>query len=144
MAVSKYDKYVVAKPAYEVTPKFEVKGRIPAMTLMSGNLVPDAKMYIEAGWVLGMPDPNPHIGEHTHDYDEIIVHFGSDPTNPEDLGGEIEFWLGEEPNIITKSCVIFVPKGVPHCPLILRKVARPISHSATATDKDYRGPHEMD
>jgi len=32
MAESKYDKYVVKKPAYEVAPKVEVKGRIPADT----------------------------------------------------------------------------------------------------------------
>jgi len=40
MAESDLKKYVVAKPAYEVVPKFEVNNRIPAMTLMSGNLVP--------------------------------------------------------------------------------------------------------
>ena len=86
MSKSKYDKYVVKKPAYEVIPKFEVKGRIPAMTLMSSNLVPGTKMYIETGWVLGMPDPNPHIGEHTHDYDEIVLHIGTDPNNPDTDG----------------------------------------------------------
>ena len=49
MKMTKFDceKYVVKKPAYEVVPKFEVKGRIPAMTLMSGNLVPGTKMYEE-------------------------------------------------------------------------------------------------
>ena len=29
-----YSKYLVKKPAYEVTPDFEVKGRRPAMTLL--------------------------------------------------------------------------------------------------------------
>jgi hypothetical protein len=36
-------KYLVRKPAYEVMPPVEVKGRIPAMTLMSSNLVPGIK-----------------------------------------------------------------------------------------------------
>jgi hypothetical protein len=80
---------------------------------------------------------------HTHDFGEVVTFFGSNPEDPTDLGGEIEFWLENEPHTITKSCVIFVPKGVKHCPLILKKVDRPIFHFATATDRNYRGPHEM-
>jgi hypothetical protein len=125
MAESKYDKYVVKKPAYEVAPKVEVKGRIPAMTLMSGSLVPGSEMYIETGWVLGMPDPNPHIGEHTHDYDEIVLHIGTDPSNPEDLGGEIEIGMGGEPVRINSTSAIFIPKGVKHGPLVWKKFTKP-------------------
>jgi hypothetical protein len=125
MAESDYKKYVVDKPAYEVIPKFEVKGRIPAMTLMSGNLVPGTKMYVEAGWVLGMPDPNPHIGEHTHDFDEIIVHFGVDPKTPEDLGGEIEICIDGQPFLIKSTSAIYVPKGIKHGPLTWKKFEKP-------------------
>jgi hypothetical protein len=125
MAESKVEKYVVKKPAYEVTPKFEVKGRIPAMTLMSQNLVPGTKMYIETGWILGMPDPNPHIGEHTHDYDEIILHLGTDPNNPEDLGGEIEIGIDGHPVTINSTSGIYVPKGVKHGPLVWKKFTKP-------------------
>ena len=125
MADSNCEKYLVKKPAYEVTPKFEVRGRIPAMTLMSGNLVPGAKMYIEAGWVLGMPDPNPHIGEHVHDYDEIVIHFGADPKNPEDLGAEIEICMDGKPFLINSTSAIYIPKGVKHGPLTWKKVEKP-------------------
>ncbi len=125
MAESDYKKYVVDKTAYEVAPKLEVTGRIPAMTLMSGNLVPGAKMYIEAGWILGMPDPNPHIGEHTHDYDEIVVHFGTDPGNPEDLGAEIEISIDGKPFLIKNTSAIYVPMGVKHGPLIWKKFEKP-------------------
>jgi hypothetical protein len=118
-------KYVVAKPAYEVIPKDVVKNRIPAMTLMSGNLVPGSKMYIETGWVLGMPDPNPHIGEHTHDFDEIVIHLGMDPQNPEDLGGEIEIMMDGKPITINSTSAIYVPKGVKHGPLTWKKFEKP-------------------
>jgi hypothetical protein len=119
------EKYIVRKPAYEVTPKFEVKGRIPAMTLMSSNLVPGMKMYIETGWVLSMPDPNPHIDEHTHDYDEIIIHLGTDPQNPEDLGGEIEIGYDGESVTIDSTSAIYVPKGIKHGPLVWKRFDRP-------------------
>ena len=65
---------------------------------------------------------------HTHDNDEIIGFFGNDAKNPYDLGGEIEIWLEDEKQIITKSAMIFVPAGMTHCPLILRRVDRPIFH----------------
>ncbi len=120
-----YSKYLVKKPAYEVTPDFEVKGRRPAMTLLSNNLIPGTNMYIETGWVFGMPDPNPHIHEHTHDYDEIVIHLGTDPKNQEELGGEIEFMVGGQPLKINKTSAVYVPKGVKHGPLTWKKYSKP-------------------
>jgi hypothetical protein len=120
-----FNKYFVSKPAYEVVPETEVKGRRPAMTLLSNNLVPNTNMYIETGWVFGMPDPNPHIFEHTHDYDEIVIHLGTDPKNQEELGGEIEFMVGGQPLTINKTSAVYVPKGVKHGPLTWKKYQKP-------------------
>ena len=117
--------YFVDRPAYEITPTEEVKGRHPAMTLMSSNLIPDIKLYIEAGWVTGMPDPATHIYEHTHDYDEIVIHVGTDPDNREELGGEIEFMMDGQSLTIDKSSAIFVPKGVKHGPLTWKRFDKP-------------------
>ena len=149
MAESRYGKYVVAKPAYEVVPTQEVKNRIPAMTLMSGNLVPGSKMYVEAGWILGMPDPNPNIGEHTHDYDEIVIHIGADPKNQEDLGGEIEIMMDGEPITINSTSAIFVPKGVKHGPLTWKKFEKPhleltIMIGASTLAEADPGGHQME
>jgi hypothetical protein len=93
----------VSSPAYEVVPAIDVAGRAPAMTLLSKSLVGGADHYVEVGWILGLPDPNPHILEHTHDYDEIVLHLGTDPHNQEDLGGEIEFMLDGRPLLINKT-----------------------------------------
>jgi hypothetical protein len=117
--------HFVSKPAYEVIPDVEVKGRQGAMTLMSNNLVPGSNFYIETGWVFGMPDPNPHIHEHVHDYDEIVIHLGTDPKNQEDLGGEIEFMVDGKPLTIDKTSAVYVPKGVKHGPLTWKKYSRP-------------------
>jgi len=125
MTKKDYSKYLVAKPAYEVTPDFEVKGRRPAMTLLSGNLIKGVDYYIETGWVFGMPDPNPHILEHVHDYDEIVIHLGTDPDNQEELGGEIEFMLEGQPLTINKTSAVFVPRGMKHGPLTWKKYEKP-------------------
>jgi hypothetical protein len=72
-----------------------------------------------------MPDPNPHIDEHTHDFDEIVIHLGTDPANPEDLGGEIEICIGGEPFLIKNTSAIYIPKGLKHGPLNWKKFEKP-------------------
>lgn len=126
--MAKYYKNLVQKPRYEVRTEFDdITGRqYPTMTYMSNELVPGSNVYIEMGWVWAMPDPNPHIFEHSHDNsDEFVLHIGSDHKNPEDLGGEIEFVVGGETLKINKTSVLYVPKGVIHGPLTWKSVTRP-------------------
>jgi hypothetical protein len=126
MAKASYKKNLVQEPAREVWMNKELKGRQnPTMTFMSEDLVPGSNTYIEVGWIYQMPDPNPHILRHEHNYPEIVMHFGNDPDNPEDLGAEIEFGVGDETLKITKTSAVYIPKGVPHGPLVWKKVKRP-------------------
>jgi hypothetical protein len=74
---------------------------------------------------------------HAHENDEIIGFFGNNPDNPHDLGGEIEIWLEDEKHIITKSALLFVPAKMKHCPLVLRRVDRPIFHFTTVPNGRY-------
>lgn len=74
---------------------------------------------------------------HTHDFDEVIGFIGSDPENPHDLGGEVEFWLEDEKYILKNSCLIFAPKGLRHCPLRVIRVDRPIFFLAFSITDRY-------
>jgi len=74
---------------------------------------------------------------HVHDFDEVIGFFGSDPQNPNDLGGEVEFWMEDEKYILKKSCLVFAPKGLRHCPLRVIRVDRPIFFLAVSTTSKY-------
>jgi uncharacterized RmlC-like cupin family protein len=78
-----------------------------------------------------------HGKTHQHDYDEVIGFFGSNPENPHDLYAEAEVRLGDEVHTVTKSCLIFVPKGVPHGPIDFKKMERPIFHFTCGTSKKY-------
>ena len=70
-----------------------------------------------------MPEPNPHVLKHSHDkYNEVALHIGSDPYNPEDLGAEIEFTVGGEPLVFDRTSALFVPAGVKHGPVTWKKV----------------------
>jgi hypothetical protein len=125
MAESQYEKYAVRKPIYEAAPGIK-KRQSPTMTFMSSKQVPEANYYIELGWIYDIPEPNPHIHEHVHDFDEIVLHWGGNPETPQDLGGVIEFYIAGQPITFNTTTGIFIPKGVPHGPL---------------TWKEFRFPH---
>ena len=149
-AVVDYEKYLVKKPAYEVVPEFPVANRQgpSSMTLMSKNLVPECNIYIECGWVWGMPDPNPHIFEHNHGFEELVLHCGADHEHPEDLGGEIEFSVGGQPLKVDKTSMVFVPQSVSHGPLVWKAYRFPhlemaiIPGASTLDDADPGGHRE--
>jgi hypothetical protein len=124
MPGSEYERYAVRKPLYEAGPGIKNR-QSPTMTFMSGKQVPEANYYIELGWIYDMPEPNPHIFEHVHDYDEIVLHWGGNPEVPQDLGGEIEFYIGGQPITFNTTTGIFIPKGTPHGPLTWKKFRFP-------------------
>jgi len=65
---------------------------------------------------------------HIHDFDEFLVFLGSDASNVEDFGAEVELSLGEEGEkyVIDTTSVVCIPKGLVHCPLNFRKIGKPI------------------
>jgi hypothetical protein len=77
-------------------------------------------------WLNGVPTLKPEmLKQHTHDSDEYIGFIGCDPKNPNKLGAEIEFWYEDEKYIITRSCILFVPKTIRHAPMVYLKVDSP-------------------
>ncbi|MBN2059935.1 MAG: hypothetical protein JW882_05905 [Deltaproteobacteria bacterium] len=119
-----YERYLVRKPVYERSGGIKNR-QSPTMTFISANQVPEAEYYLEFGWIYGIPEPNPHIPEHVHENDEIVLHFGGDPEKPEDLGGMIELHVGGKPLLFDTTTAIFAPKGLYHCPVIWREFRKP-------------------
>jgi hypothetical protein len=123
-------------------------GRDPAasklVTWLDDSIVPGA-FYVEVVWKYKPTPPGTGHPGHIHDdWDEAVGFHGTNPDDPFDLGGEAFFWLGDEKHIINKSCVVFIPKGLKHCPLEFTRVDRPIIHWSTGpkggyqNGKDYR------
>jgi mannose-6-phosphate isomerase-like protein (cupin superfamily) len=99
------------------------------------NNVVKGSFQMNCSWYLAPTERSP--ATHAHDVDEIIGFFGSNPEKPWDLGGEIEFWIDNEQFIIHKSALFFLPAGVKHCPLFIRKVDRPLIHFSVVTGSEY-------
>ena len=74
---------------------------------------------------------------HTHTFDEYLLFLGTNPDDQFDLGGEVEVWLGDEKRMITRTTAVFVPAGMPHCPLVFHKVGRPFIFITTGNGFDY-------
>jgi hypothetical protein len=122
-----YVKNIVTKPVYEIGRGIAVKGRlIPSMTFMSNDLVPGSDTYVEFGWIWEMPEPNPLIPEHAHDYDQIVLHIGTDPHNPEDLGAEFDIGIDGKTVTINRTHSLYLPKGVKHGPVTWKRVDKPV------------------
>jgi hypothetical protein len=105
----------------------------PGMTRLAypgGDVVPQAP-HMACMWLLprpGKPDEKPGIEAYAHDCEEILGFYGSDPYTPQELFAEIEFWLEDEKYLLTKSCTVFIPQGIKHGPLIIRRLDKPVFH----------------
>jgi hypothetical protein len=91
--------------------------------------------YMEAVWFLTSNDTGPE--EHEHDFDEFIGFIGTDVSRPDELGAEITFFLGGEAVTVTKSCLVYVPRGVKHSPILVPSLARPVIHFSGGNGGDY-------
>ncbi|MCQ2752206.1 MAG: hypothetical protein MJ189_03830 [Coriobacteriales bacterium] len=106
---------------------------------IDGEVCPRA-FQMNTAWYSAVPERDPIFTEHCHDdCDELIGFFSSDPDNPNDLGGEIEFSIGGEAHLLTKSSIIFCPAGTPHNPMRILTVDRPIFHFSVVTKTHYDG-----
>ena len=65
---------------------------------------------------------------HSHAFAEMLCFIGGDPSNVFDLGAEVEITLGEEAeqHTITTASVVSIPAGLRHCPIVFRRVNRPL------------------
>ena len=96
-----------------------------------GEISPEELARIREGGGGGGPQP------HTHPFDELFTFFGTDFDDPHDLGGELEFWLEDQPFVFDKSCLVYIPAGMKHSPLHIRRMDRPIFHFSLGSSQMY-------
>ncbi len=75
---------------------------------------------------------------HVHKYDEFLIFLGAQqPDFCSSFDAEVDLWIGEEleKHTIDSATVVFIPKGVLHCPLNFRVIRKPLLFHAL-----YLGP----
>src|SRR5512143_2011230 len=134
MKESNYSKYVITQDLMPPRPAADLKqeedqkkaGRTLDRTLLLGidDSILKGAFFAGCEWLWELTGNGPVDIEipHSHDFDEIIGFAGSNRDSPRDLGGEIDFHIGGETLTLTKTCLIFIPRGVVHCPVTLKRI----------------------
>ncbi len=133
---SRYEKYVVREV---IPPDPDIKWGIPELGITDQYFylrpegpIKESNTMIEYSWItkdsaFGVTGDKP---PHSHECDEIFIFQGTNTENRDELGAEIEFWMGEgeetEKIILNTSGMVYVPKGLVHLPLFFKNVKRPL------------------
>lgn len=134
----KYGHLIVDELKYEppMSPEYrEIYNRFSHRQLwIDGNIVPGA-FQMNTAWYVKTPEKDPIFEAHSHESEEIIGFFSSDPDSRE-LDSELEVIIDGESHIITRSALIFVPSGLPHS-IRIHRIGKPIFHFSVVTGKTY-------
>jgi hypothetical protein len=132
LAETKYGKYLIsggeAPAGYPPLP-----GKVIAY--LDSNLIPGSNFYLiqmmpitpENKDTWGKTWGKAPTGPHTHEVAELLIHIGTNPDDPSDLGAEVDICFGEEleKHTFNKSTIVYIPAGVVHCPWSIKRVDRP-------------------
>jgi hypothetical protein len=139
MSTSPYGKYVITEPKFVNDLAFhdfsKVKGfTFPDEVYLDKDILPEANHWLDIVWIWEPTIPEELPAAHSHPFPEIVLLIGSNPKNLRDLGGEVEWYMGEgdsqEKFILTSTAMIYVPAGLVHAPLKYNRVDRPICNVA--------------
>ena len=149
IAYSDATKLLCPKPALS----HEIKKNVLAMPKEIsywGDWVPNPKTYFRGESY--MEDAQYHVGwqvfagannmEEAHFHqgkDEYLFFMGADPMNMFDFEAEIDVLIGDDPDHmetyhVNRPCVIRFPANVWHCPILFRKMKKPLLFQAAFQD----------
>jgi mannose-6-phosphate isomerase-like protein (cupin superfamily) len=124
-AETKYGKYILREPVKEpavrkrtINPGVAIKAELwPEVSGINCNF---AFMCVSEAYLMSDPP-------HKHDCDEFLYFLAGDPMNMKDFGAEVEIALGEdwEKHVITTTAVVYIPAGLQHCPINVKRVDKP-------------------
>jgi hypothetical protein len=130
----RYARYIITEPAPH-WPSNPAERRPPPpkptaktthMVSLNSDVSPGA-FYVDFVWIWSgdmTMAPQPHA----HDFDEMVglIGYPPDRENPRAVGGDVSIMLADEKHRIKQSSLIFVPKGLQHCPIEFKNIKTPV------------------
>ncbi len=97
------------------------------------------------GWQMFVKPYRMELESHHHDVDEYLIFLGA--TLPDLVGSfdaEIELFLGKEyeKHTITQATVLYIPRGLEHNPLDIKRVGKPMMFSALHLAPYFNGVYQ--
>jgi hypothetical protein len=149
MVSAKYQKYIKSYPFFteeELHQRAErrrlhpdIVGRVASSMNMRGDLdFGGVDLTVRVAYIMKAPFTIEEQG-FVHNFHQYLGFASSDPNDPENLGGEADFYFGQEgyKYSIHKNAVIHVPPGVIHCPLDFKRIDRPMLWLEIFTSSKY-------
>jgi hypothetical protein len=99
--------------------------------------------YVDFVWVFKGTGGAP-VGEHDHEWPELLAMLGADPDNPYDNGGEMYITLGNETYSSHKSTLVCIPEKTKHCPWGFRDIVKPSLIFSAGPSGMYTGSHKTE
>jgi hypothetical protein len=101
------------------------KAKTTQIVSLDSEVSPGA-FYVDFVWIWS-GDMTMAPKAHAHDFDEMIglVNW-ADKANPRTIGGDVSIKIADEEYNVKQSSLIFVPKGVMHCPIEFKNTKRPV------------------
>ncbi len=120
MAESKPSFRVFTEPRGQI----EQEGKI----IFDGIFLKPEQLNMKIQFLYSVVD-HAHVNEavpHIHDFPVIMSFIGTNPQNIYDFDAEIEFTVDGQKQVITKASTVAVQPGTAHCPLIFKRIGKPV------------------
>ena len=134
-AGSRYARYIITEPAPHwpsspgdrpPPPPPKRTARTTQVVSLNEDVAPGS-FYVDFVWIWsGEMTMAPEA--HAHDFDEMIgiVGYPADREKPRAVGGDVSIMLGDEKHNLKQSSLVFVPKGLGHCPIEFKNIKIPV------------------
>jgi hypothetical protein len=96
----------------------------PMITAWGSRDIPGSRLAIGFAYIT---TPDTLGGDtHSHPHDQWIFLIGGDSKNFLDFDADAEMLLGDKVRKVNYPCYFFIPKNTPHCPLVIKRVGKPL------------------
>jgi hypothetical protein len=128
-----YGRFIITQPKPHWDPKAPPPpppaGRKPVKSTQIVSLDTEASkgaFYADFVWIYS-GDMTMAPEAHSHDFDEMIGIIGfCGKDDPKTVDGDVSIVLGDETHNIKQSSLIYIPKGLSHCPIEFKNIRKPV------------------
>ena len=129
---SRYARYIITEPkrhgpppGKKMPPPPPPKAKTSHMVSLDSEVSPGA-FYVDFVWIWS-GDMTMAPEAHAHNFDEMIGFVsGPDKANQRAIEGDVSINIGGDNYKIKQSSLVYVPKGAMHCPIVFKKIKRPV------------------
>ncbi len=123
----RYARYIITQPKPHGTPRPRPEkptARTTQIVSLDSEVIPGA-FYVDFVWIWSGNLTMSQL--HSHEFDEMIgVASLPSSEDPRAIGGDVSIILGEEKYALSQSSLVYLPRGLGHCPLQFSNIANPV------------------